>query len=345
MDVVRDVCGVHAQLLTAAELSIAARVDGVTRASLRAELWERRSLVKLGTLRGTLHLHPADELPLWAAATSIGRAGWYERTLVDLGLTAKQLEAITDAIAEALEGRALSRRELAAAVVPRLGSWSRPHLESSWNTVLGPAMERGLMCYGPNRGNEVTFVRADQWLGGWAAVDPAEALVEVARRFLRAYGPAMPEEFAHWVYVDRDRAATAFHELGDDALEIEVEGDPRWLLREDAEAAPPARPSGVRLLPDFDCYAVGCHPRDRLVPAGPRPRIFDHGGGPFASLLVDGVIVGRWKRRETQKRVTIAVTPFRRLSRRERDALEADAARVGAFLSREPLLTTGEATS
>jgi hypothetical protein len=339
VEVVRDVCGVHAQLLTAAELSMGIRTDGLTRDAVRAELWERRTLVKSATLRGTLHLHPADELPLWTAATAIGRRDWYERQLAGLGLTEEQLEEITAAIGETLRGRALTRRELAAAVVPSLGEWARPHLETSWNTAFGPAMERGLMGYGPNRGNEVTFVRADEWLGGWTPMAPDVALVEVARRFLHAYGPATPAEFAHWVYVDRGRAEGSFAALGEDAVRVDVEDEERWLLAEDLRDEWPAAPSGVRLLPDYDCYAVGCHPRDRLVPAGPRPRIFDHGSGPFASLLVDGVIVGRWRRRETARRVSIEVTPFRALTAAEREGVASEAQRMARFLAREAAIS------
>jgi DNA glycosylase AlkZ-like len=68
VDVVSAVCGVHAQVQTSAELQLGARVDGVTQADVRAALWERRELAKAWTIRGTLHLHPADELPLWLAA-------------------------------------------------------------------------------------------------------------------------------------------------------------------------------------------------------------------------------------------------------------------------------------
>jgi hypothetical protein len=68
VDVARDVGGVHAQLQVSAELQLGARLDGITQADVREALWSRRSLVKAWTLRGTLHLHPADELPLWYAA-------------------------------------------------------------------------------------------------------------------------------------------------------------------------------------------------------------------------------------------------------------------------------------
>ena len=82
VDVVGAVCGAQAQVITAAELAIGARVAGVTQADVRRELWERRRLVKTYSLRGTLHLHPADELPLWTAARRArpgGREGrWHD---------------------------------------------------------------------------------------------------------------------------------------------------------------------------------------------------------------------------------------------------------------------------
>src|SRR5687768_674997 len=68
VEVARDVCGIHAQVMGSAELQLAARVDGITQADVRDELWERRALAKTWTLRGTLHIHPADELALWTAA-------------------------------------------------------------------------------------------------------------------------------------------------------------------------------------------------------------------------------------------------------------------------------------
>ena len=68
VQVASDLGGVQAQVQASAELQLAARVDGITQRDVREELWERRSLVKAWTLRGTLHLHPAPELPLWHAA-------------------------------------------------------------------------------------------------------------------------------------------------------------------------------------------------------------------------------------------------------------------------------------
>ncbi len=58
-------CGLHAQVLSAAELCVWARVEGLRPGDVRRALWEERTLVKTWAMRGTLHLLPAAELPMW----------------------------------------------------------------------------------------------------------------------------------------------------------------------------------------------------------------------------------------------------------------------------------------
>ena len=116
VEVVRDTCGIHAQVMGSAELQLAARVDGITQADVREALWESRSLAKTWTLRGTLHLHPSDELGLWTAAR---RAVVGERDYEADGV--EDVEEVVDAIDEALRGRRLLREELADAVAARVG--------------------------------------------------------------------------------------------------------------------------------------------------------------------------------------------------------------------------------
>src|SRR6185437_978104 len=93
VEVVRAVCGIHAQMLPAAELSLGMRVFGVTRQDVRAELWQRRSLVKAHGPRGTIHLFPADDAPLWSAALRAGQRPNEARRLAQMGLDSAQMEA------------------------------------------------------------------------------------------------------------------------------------------------------------------------------------------------------------------------------------------------------------
>ena len=64
--------------------------------------------------------------------------------------------------------------------------------------MLKPAARSGRLCFGPNRGQSVTFVRPEAWLKSWRAVDPDAGLAEVARRYLRAYGPATAADLTAW---------------------------------------------------------------------------------------------------------------------------------------------------
>ena len=66
--VVSEIGGLHAQLMSSAELTLWARVEGLRRGAVENALWTRRSLVKLWAQRGTLHLLPASELGMWLAA-------------------------------------------------------------------------------------------------------------------------------------------------------------------------------------------------------------------------------------------------------------------------------------
>ena len=115
-----------------AELQLAARVEGITQGDVREALWERRVLAKTWTTRGTLHIHPADELSLWTAA---------RRALEDGGRP-----DLVAAIGEALRGRRLTREQLADAVLERVPTAPRDELASGWGYHLGDAAVAGLLC-------------------------------------------------------------------------------------------------------------------------------------------------------------------------------------------------------
>jgi winged helix DNA-binding protein len=315
LDAVREVCGVHAQLETGAELALSARVDGVTRDGVRELLWERRSLAKASTIRGTLHLHAADELALWKSL-QVGRARWREQAWLDwqqLALTeAEQLRAgVLDVLDD---GEPRTRAEIGSAVGGRHGR----HLAAdSWGHYLSPAAD--LVCHGPPRGRSVTFVRCDRWIPHWRVPAPAAALSEICRRYLTAYGPARRDELEHWL------ARPLPDELFDELEEIDVEGFRSFALPGMHFPDGPAR--GVRLLWHYDVYVIGCHPREHLIP-DQKKRIFLRGAGPRPALLVDGRVRGVWTRAARGRRMEIRVEPFRPLTTRQRRELGEDAARV-----------------
>ena len=343
LEVVSDTCGLQAQLLTAAELGIAARVADVTQADVRAELWERRRLVKAHSIRGTIHVHAASDLPLFMAALR-AVAWWREPAwLRARGLLVDQIDRVTQAAREALDGRALTYRQLETEIVERVGAWAGRPLEwrpfgqddwGLWRQLLNPA--EGPFCFGPNRGSEVTIVRADQWIEGWHDVDPSEALREVLRRYLRAYGPATAADFGHWFHVKPAASRRLVESMRRELEEIDVEGFGGWTLARHPEPPPPAHGRSARLVPDYDAYTIGCHPpgpqRDRLIPRESGRRVFGGGAGPFAAVLIDGLVAGVWKRRQRGRRLEVRIESFGRMAVDFKRKLEAEGDRIGAFL-------------
>jgi hypothetical protein len=355
-EVVGETCGIHAQLITAAELSIGVRVE-VNRSQLRTALWEERRLVKTYGIRGTIHLFAAGELPLWMAARSHAselNAEVETSRPNNTGLSRRQSRELVEATGDALDRRILTLRELGEEVVRRTGPWAAEAGNDAWvsgwpnwRRVLGSAATAGVLCFGPNRGNQVTFARADQWIGGWRQPDPDKALREIFRRYLRAYGPATAGHFGQWFDLSPRAARRLATEMRQELAEVTVEGQALLMPAEDPcagavdGAGVDGGPAGgsVRLLPHFDCYLRGFHPRAQLV-AGHGDRAAG-GTGRFPVLLVDGQVAGVWERRQRGRRLQVRVDVFGRVDRQLSRQLQREAALIGAFDEMDAELTTG----
>jgi hypothetical protein len=304
---------------------------------VRSALWAERSLAKAWTLRGTLHIHPADELALWFAARRAVSAeakqlpAWPDPSgVVHPPVNADELAELQAAVWDAFSGRALLREELTTAVVERVGTKHEGRLRSGFAFFLSE------VCQGPPQGNKITLARPDQWLGAWREVDEHEALIEVLRRFLHAYGPTRAQDFRAWFGAD-----APFDAL--DLDEVDIVGHRAFVLAGDNEF--PEDIDAVRLLPEYDVYVMGFREREHLIPGRVKEQIAVHGRGRYEGpagvrlLLIDGVAAGLWKRKKRGKRIELRVKPVRRLTRNELAQLADEAERTGAFLGLEPVLT------
>jgi hypothetical protein len=344
VDVVRDVCGLQAQLLPAAELALSARVAGVTRESVREALWVKKTLVRAWTVRGTIHVIPSEDFWLWMSA--LGAEPYWETNewLEREKLTAKEAIAIFDAVIDSIGENGSTRAEIVEAVTGRLGTRYRPKIASMWGDMLGPAMYMGKMCFGPTVGPNVTFVRADRWIGMGRRVAPDEAWHELVRRFLRTYGPTTLDGVARWFGKKPAAMLPLLRALEGEATAVTIEGRKAWMLSRDSGVGRRRVPS-VRLLPQYDCYVIGSHPRETIIDEGARTRIRSYKRGQWEGavgvpvLLLDGIVRGIWERRDRGKRVEVTVHPAAKLTRAEARGVQAEVARIGRFFGREATLT------
>ncbi|PPS77837.1 MULTISPECIES: winged helix DNA-binding domain-containing protein [Streptomyces] len=361
-EVVGAMLGAHAQVLSAAELSVGMRTDAATRADVRAALWDDRTLIKTYGPRGTVHLLPARELPLFSAALSAVPTG-PSPFPPDVRLTEEQAGQVVTAIGDALDGRFLTLDELSEEVVTRTGPWAGDRVMPAfqdlwprWRQVMHRAGWAGALCFGPNRGRKATYTRPlpggpgkatyTRPLPGGPEAGPGGALAAFVHRYLHTYGPATPQHFARWLAAPSGWATALFGELAAAGRieEVLFEGTPAWVAAGDTDF-PQGPPRGVRLLPYFDAYVIAGQPRERLFPGAAYERALGGGqAGNYPVLLVDGVVAGVWHQRRRGRRTTVTVEPLVRLTARQERELGEQVERAGEVLEATPELVVGEVT-
>jgi winged helix DNA-binding protein len=295
--VISDICGLHAQVMSSAQLTLWARVEAPP--AVEELLWRERVLVKTWAMRGTLHLLRTDELPLYVGAQGALKPR-YEQPSWRRHFGIDDYEPILTGVPRALRDGPLARAELAERV--------HPGLARGYGDLLKPLAFRGELVFA----DDTRFTAPP----AFAPMAPQDATRELARRFLTRYGPATREELAKWF--GHPSAAQAGRWISG-AVQTEF----GWALEDDVPALEAAEPTGaVRLLPAFDQYVVGA-PRDTRATVAPE-RIYRPGGWFSPVLLVDGVMAGVWSAGGD----AVTIEPFASLSEELRARAEAEAARL-----------------
>jgi hypothetical protein len=344
-------CGAHAQVGGAAELSIGRRIAGATRTDVQRALWEDHTLVKTFGPRGTVHLLAAADLPMWTGALSALPSSVPTHP-EPVRFSSEQAEEVLAAIGEALADTELTVDELTEHIVDRTGPWAgEPTMEAfggrwqRWRQLTSTAAHRGLLCFGPTRGRRVTYTSPQRWLPGFRPDAGQGALRTLLARYLHAYGPATPQHFAKWLSIPPRRAVELFDELAGRLEHVEMDDRSAWTLAGDT-ATPPQPHRGIRLLPYFDAFVVASQPRERLYPGAAATRALSPAGqaGNYPVLLVDGVVGGVWHQRRAGRKLAITVEPLGELTATQRRQLEDEVDLVGAVMEAKPTLTVGTVT-
>jgi hypothetical protein len=341
-------CGAHAQVISAAEISVGLRVAGSTRQQIHDALWKDHTLIKTFGPRGTVHLLYAEDLPIWTGALSalpsVRAMNLKERILTD-----KQIDIVVAAIDEALGDAELTIDELTDAIVSIAGSWAGDKVMDAfqdkwprWRDATTIAANRGVLCFGTNQGRKVRYTNPRRWLPDFKPAPEQEAFKAVVQRYLYAYGPSTPAHFARWMSIPVTRATKIFDALAGDIEQVNIEGDTGWIVKGDSKMLDtPAQ--GVRLLPYFDAYGVGCHPREKIFPGKAAERALARTqAGNFPVLLIDGIVAGVWHQRRSGKKINITVEPLQKLTAAQSEGLDEQVEWLGTFLDGKPHLTIGE---
>ena len=328
--------GIQAQVMSAAEWALGGRVDGLSPQDVQSALWQDRTLVKTWAMRATLHLLVSNELPLYVAARSVDDPRNWVGFFEYYGISKSQYEAYLRAAPEILGREPMTREQFATALAKHLRVPKLRMISGGWGTSLKPLAWRGDLCFGPSDGRNVTFVNPKKWIGEWQPVEPYEALQTMARRYLRAYGPATVEEFALWWGLRLTPARKLFHSMANELEEVSVEGWRAVALKETLEPMQKSKLSGsVNLLPLFDAYVMGIGRGADIEPLLPREYqrlVYRPQGWISAVVLVDGFINGIWEYEKRGSQTIVRVRVFSPITATVRKGIEAESERLAKFL-------------
>jgi hypothetical protein len=219
-----------------------------------------------------------------------------------------------------------SKRKLAAVPVG--------HLNYPVVDLLHLVAARGVVCYGPHRGSEPTFVRADAYIPRWKDISRERAEELLLRRYLRAFGPATATDFSLWAGMTITEAREIWAREQSGFASVSVEGWKAEILREDLEELAHSRfeQPVVRLLPYFDTFLLGHKERDHLVTTEQKPSVYRAQGWIAPVVLVNGRVVGVWENRLEKNQLHVQVTKFEPISRPIAAGMGEEALNLGRFL-------------
>jgi hypothetical protein len=316
--------------------AVGLRLEGATEREIERAL-DDRTIIRTWPMRGTLHFVAADDArwmtELMAPRILAGNARRLER---EHGIDDKVTGHARDLLQRALEGgRQLSRDAIYSTLeADGIAASGGRGLHLLWRLA-----QEGLLCFGGREGKQQTFALLDEWLPGARRLERDAALAELARRYFTGHGPATIQDCMWWsgLTVADVRAGLAM--VAPELDKAEIDGVTHWFSRS-IEIPPRKTGATAHLLPNYDEYIVGY--KDRSLIYTPPDDNANSSGIVFSNTVVlDGKVVGTWKRTIGARDVRVATTLLAPLNKAERRAVARGIARYGEFLEL-PAIEVGE---
>ncbi len=194
----------------------------------------------------------------------------------------------------------------------------------------------GVVCSGPRRGKQFTYLLLDTRAPAGTVLDHQDALAELAGRFFLSRGPATLLDFARWSGLTLAEARAGLQAVKDQLLEERWEGQSYWL----PASTNPAREGGrtTHWMSVYDEYLSGYQDRRAMLnPVYVEP-LRGMGNGLVNILVLAGQVVGAWRRVERKSELQVEFVPFRLFVEDELAALLEAGKRYGAFFGKEVVI-------
>lgn len=318
---------IQAQDYLGALWAIGLRVKNATEVDIERAIIDK-TIVRTWLLRGTLHFVSAEDvrwmLELIAPRIIRGRNSYFRKLNLDDDVFARSKEALTNAFQG---GKHLTRKAVYEALEKaNISTAEQRGLHILWRLAL-----EGVICFGPRKGKQQTFVLLDEWIPENEGMKPIEALAELARRYFTSHGPATLEDFIWWSGLTVADARAGLKMSESELLNEEVNGQTYWfskfmpVLKDFSQTA--------SLLPSFDEYLIAYKDRTAAINVMDAEKI-RLSNGVYSTIVINGRVIGTWKRNFNKKKVLLKLILFRTMSEEENRPINTAAKQYGLFLNK-----------
>src|SRR5258708_4920881 len=318
---------VQAQDFAAAKWALGLRLPGVTDDDIE-QAFTNGAILRTHVMRPTWHfVLPADIR--WLLALTAPRvhaaSAYYNRKLGLDDAAFKQTNAV---LANALQaGKQLTRDELASALQH---AGIATDAEQRITLIMMRAELDGIICSGGRRGKQFTYALLAERAPHARTLDRDEALAQLTLRYFTSHGPATIQDFVWWSGLTVADARAGLAMVTSHLLHETIGGQTYWF----PPSTPPAQDLAptAYLLPNYDEYTVGYTDRSAIFDALHTNKLDPRGGLLTNTMVLDGQVIGTWKRTFKKNTVVIEANPFVPLTNHETRAFAAPATRIGGFL-------------
>jgi hypothetical protein len=285
-------------------------------------------ILRTWPMRGTIHFVPPEDAK-WMLKLSASRMLAKDgRRLEQLRMDEEIMKRCKDLFQEALNGgRRLSRPDMMSLLEDAgISTQGQRGYHILWYLS-----QAGLICLGPMQDKQQTFVLLGEWAPDSRELTREKSLAELARRYFASHGPATVYDFARWTGLTVTETRSGIEAAGSGLTSEKIGGKEYWT----ATVAPNHMAhdeSNVHLLPGFDEYLLGYKDRSAVLPEEHAPKIVPGKNGVFLpTIVVDGQVVGIWKRKLKKNSIDITLSPFTNLGDSEERVIE-EARSYGEFI-------------
>ncbi len=306
--------------------AIGLRTKNYTEKDVEKAIVERK-IVRTWPMRRTLHWVAAQDVHWMVRLSSERVIKTYAAHMPMLGLSEEIISKARKIVTKALSGGKCMTRDS----IYRLFTEAKiPADQSRGIHILWRLGQEAIVCFGPRQGKQQTFTLLDEWVPQKRKISREEAIGEVTLRYFTSHGPATIQDLAWWSGLTVADVKAGVASVKSKLEEEIIDGKQYFMARSQSKIT---QSQATLLLPAFDEYFISYKDRSAVINPEHISEV-NHGlNGMFAPIIViNGRIVGTWKRDIGKKGITVMPQPFNKFTNADRQQIAAAARRYGTFL-------------